>query len=57
MKKLIMITALLFTVLPTFAEVGQQDHTDCAAISSAKGSNDSVPSSEESKSKGSTIKG
>lgn len=36
MKKLIMIVALLFTVLPTYAEVGQQSDTDCSAISGAK---------------------
>lgn len=48
---------LLFTVLPTFAEVGQQDHTDCSAISSAKDAKSVTPSSEEGKSNGSAIKG
>ena len=33
MKKLIMTIALLLTVLPTFAGVGQQSETNCAAIS------------------------
>lgn len=33
MKKLMMTIALLFTVLPTFAGVGQQSETNCAAIS------------------------
>ncbi len=35
MKKLIMTIALFLTVLPTFAEVGQQSETNCAAISGA----------------------
>jgi len=52
MKKLIMITALLFTVLPTFADVGQRDHTDCKAISSAKDAKSINSSSEESKTTG-----
>ncbi len=35
MKKLIMTIALFLTVLPTFAAVGQQSDTNCAAISGA----------------------
>jgi|TARA_Y100000766_G_C18434930_1_gene378441 hypothetical protein len=35
MKKLIMTVALLLTVLPTFAAVGENAETDCAAISGA----------------------
>lgn len=57
MKKLIITTMLLFTVLPTFAEVGQQDHTDCSAISSAKDAKSVSPSSEADKSGGKAIKG
>lgn len=43
MKKLIFTTIVIFTALSTFAEVGQQDTTDCSKISNAKDIKSSVP--------------
>lgn len=57
MKKLIITTILLFTALPTFAEVGQQDHTECSAISSAKDAKTSVQSESDKTSESTTVKG